>query len=617
MADTNCPRCNQDPNAQPLCPVERRLHTTLFAQLGRPFPKAAGGAAAPKKTLKYRASTTTATTAPSASTTPMLKPAVTHPGPAAPPVLVQSVSGGIKLVPSATTKPSFPGATQPPMKPSAQATLSLDAQHRARVIQEALALAGPQRHDEVMGVVGSVDHQVKAGLVQWSKVTPHALLPPQRVVAGAAKTSAPTLRPSLAPSPSKPVLRARSSSSSESERRVKITKTDPTPRSTTKRERSPDRPWSPSKLRAAKAATATATTKAAPASSILQTNNHNSANPSEQARKIADRRSRFQESNSSAGGGGDDDDDFYIQTKPVLSVRTSDDRMVGLSKSLEKSYFRLQEMSRPEDVRPEPVLKEAFVFVQQKFKKMWDEATSQQDRADAYRYLNGQYKGIRQDLVVQQVANEFTLDVLETHARLCLEMGELTEFNQSQSRIKELHAVFPHREPQVTEFIVYRLVYCALAGNASGSAVELRQLDEHWESQDVTHAIAMMGAIAGDNYALLLRLTRTAPYKLLLLVSAFLPKLWIRWLRKITQSFGPQTVSLQAVREWLGFDLVESTPGAASNRMEEFLTSMNAVFDGDVLRTRETLQAIDKHLTFLTTREDAPHARLAKARASL
>lgn len=130
--------------------------------------------------------------------------------------------------------------------------------------------------------------------------------------------------------------------------------------------------------------------------------------------------------------------------------------IVGTCQVLEKEYFRLNEIPDPNSVRPLPVLKKALDRLKSRFAAL--PAEQEKREADYKEYLWTQLKAIRQDLLIQNIKDLFTVEVYETHARVALQCADLNEYNQCQTQLMELY-----REGLVSaacfEFYAYRLLY--------------------------------------------------------------------------------------------------------------------------------------------------------------
>lgn len=134
-----------------------------------------------------------------------------------------------------------------------------------------------------------------------------------------------------------------------------------------------------------------------------------------------------------------------------LAMLTNVERVVGLSQMLEKPYLRLCGPPDPALVRPEKVLVESFYHCLNKW-----------NRDRNYRFIEEQFRSIRQDLTVQGIKNAFTVLVYETNARIALENLDLGQFNQCQTQIRELHKSSNVPLKNREEFLCYRILYLTL-----------------------------------------------------------------------------------------------------------------------------------------------------------
>ncbi len=95
--------------------------------------------------------------------------------------------------------------------------------------------------------------------------------------------------------------------------------------------------------------------------------------------------------------------------------------LIGTSKALEKNFLRLTTEPRAEDIRPQAVLKKAMKMVKKRWKK----------EVVDYKWACEQLKAIRQDLSVQNVRNNLTVDVYQTHGTFSSFFGIVVRFYSS------------------------------------------------------------------------------------------------------------------------------------------------------------------------------------------
>lgn len=226
--------------------------------------------------------------------------------------------------------------------------------------------------------------------------------------------------------------------------------------------------------------------------------------------------------------------------------------MQGTCTDLEKSYFRLTSAPDPATVRPEPVLHRALARLVRLI------ASGEVN----YFYAQDQFKGMRQDCVVQAVQGPLAVAVYEAHARAALEYGDVAEYNQCQGQVGVLYAEGVKSaggcEP---EFLAYRILYQAVHARHGEMLALLNTLRkvkaEDAALPEVHHALKVRAALAAEDYSLFFRLYGKAPAlgralmdlavqrvrfaALTAFVKAFKPSLPVEYIAR-TLGFMPQSV---------------------------------------------------------------------------
>ena len=173
--------------------------------------------------------------------------------------------------------------------------------------------------------------------------------------------------------------------------------------------------------------------------------------------------------------------------------------VVGTCKTLEKKYFRLTSAPNPSQVRPEHVLRETLELLKKKWRK-----------EPNYGYICDQFKSLRQDLTVQRITNDLTVDVYEIHARIALEKGDIGEYNQCQTQLRVLYA--RGLKGKSVEFKAYRILYFIHTSNRTALNDVLADLTiAEKEEKAIKHALDVRSSLALGNYHKFFRLYLDTP----------------------------------------------------------------------------------------------------------
>lgn len=330
------------------------------------------------------------------------------------------------------------------------------------------------------------------------------------------------------------------------------------------------------------------------------TNNNNNSNSSKS--KLASRLNRFSGQGGLSDAASSNLHSEYSQGverymgKTVIGGTTSTKKLdeedyenmtvKGTCVILEKEYLRLTAPPRAELVRPQPILHSHLVNLKNQWKQYRNATTTAKTNTDTnsgkgkgkdnkkkkkkqkdYAWFCSQLKAMRQDLTVQRIFNAFAVDVYETHAKFALIEGDLNEYNQSQTQLKELYELVSHSIASSengksklkskssspngkgvdsdscngnvnvnvnnkanenendnglknqNEFIAYRIIYYVLltgnkkyeGGSSDIFKIMLNLTPEQRKDPSIVHALKVRVAVADNDYHAFFRLQDTCP----------------------------------------------------------------------------------------------------------
>eukprot|EP00557_Chaetoceros_sp_GSL56_P004406 CAMPEP_0176496772 /NCGR_PEP_ID=MMETSP0200_2-20121128/11369_1 /TAXON_ID=947934 /ORGANISM="Chaetoceros sp., Strain GSL56" /LENGTH=809 /DNA_ID=CAMNT_0017894741 /DNA_START=464 /DNA_END=2893 /DNA_ORIENTATION=+ len=244
----------------------------------------------------------------------------------------------------------------------------------------------------------------------------------------------------------------------------------------------------------------------------------------------------------------------------------------GTCQILEKEFLRLTAPPRAELVRPQPVLERHLENICQLRENMKIGKKITSGGQKDYNWFCSQLKAIRQDMTVQRIFDAFAVKVYESHARIALEEGDMNEYNQSQTQLKELYEVLSHNKSSVkeegnglknhNEFIAYRIIYHVfLTGNKKyegGSSdlfkIMLNLTSEQKSDPLIMHALKIRVAVADNDYYAFFRLRNECTNHGLYLLDKIVPQIRSAALKCTMKAYRP-SVATDFILSQLGFVL--------------------------------------------------------------
>ncbi|KAI6242744.1 PCI domain-containing protein [Aphelenchoides fujianensis] len=228
--------------------------------------------------------------------------------------------------------------------------------------------------------------------------------------------------------------------------------------------------------------------------------------------------------------------------------------IVGTCQQIEKPYFRLTAEADPAQVRPRHILEQSLELVRQRYAERGD-----------YTYANDQLKSIRQDIITQDIRDDFAVSVYEEHVLLAIKHKDREEFNQSQQQLKSLY-VNMRDSPNRLTFTAYRLLYYVYLLSKFKDEIE--------SSEELSLARKVYVAYTTQNYDALLRLYAETAGVFREVMDFFIERERDRYLKCLLAAFKPR-IPGHGLRAMLHMDEEELT---------EFLKRNGwALDDNDVL----------------------------------
>ncbi|EAL49837.1 SAC3/GANP family protein [Entamoeba histolytica HM-1:IMSS] len=268
------------------------------------------------------------------------------------------------------------------------------------------------------------------------------------------------------------------------------------------------------------------------------------------------------------------------QKQPEINLKDENDNLIGTSQELEKHYFRIKGEAKSSEVRPLQVLYKSLNYVLTKYKEN-----------KKYDYICDQLKAIRQDLTLQHIENEFSIQVYEIHSDISLENNDVSEFIQCASALKQLYKKFGYSNdnPKVI-FYISAMILCNMDSKNVSPITNyslLREIPiEILINPNIQFVLNVKRAFDNGEYFTYLKLFKEAIPKFKVIMKLAIEKVRLKGLMLLFMSIGG-VIEVNDVMDFLSFSNEEE--------YHEFISKYPLILDANgKIQCTETLKNISK-----------------------
>merc|ERR1712228_993474 len=142
--------------------------------------------------------------------------------------------------------------------------------------------------------------------------------------------------------------------------------------------------------------------------------------------------------------------------------------------------------------------------------------------------------------------------VYEENAKICLEVGDLSEYNQCQGQLKELYSEMNISGTHYIEFLCYRLLYEAVTKNFHAISCIIKLEKKCCKESEIRNTLKIITAIQRTDYNTFFKLYYKLRYHGQCILDQIIYKIRYQALCRISVSYSPSTYPIQSLAKNTG-----------------------------------------------------------------